>query len=139
MRRVTLFLLASSAVIFGGCEPSSRTTAPVVKVDPKESVATAADASTAPDVVADAGTKTTRRLFVADHWADCEGEGKRRCLRVRESPDEEWRLFYGRIEGFTYEDGHAYELEVEASDGSGRADAPRTRYRLVTIVSKTKR
>lgn len=62
-----------------------------------------------------------------------------KCLQVRESPDAPWRNFFGRIEGFEYEEGNAYELRVEVTPvPSPPADAPNQRYRLIEIVSKRK-
>jgi hypothetical protein len=70
---------------------------------------------------------------------DCEGDGPMKCLRVRDTEKDEWRLFYGKIEGFTPEPAFAYELRVEAVPSpSGRMDAPARRYRLLEVVSKKK-
>jgi hypothetical protein len=70
---------------------------------------------------------------------DCQGEAAMKCLQVRESRDAPWRNFFGRIEGFEYEEGNAYELRVEVTPvPSPPADAPNQRYRLVEIVSKSK-
>jgi uncharacterized protein DUF4377 len=76
-------------------------------------------------------------LFVADQLADCQGEGARKCLRVRSSPSEEWRSFFGVIDGFDYEPSYTYELRVEVTPlANPPADAPSLRYRLVEVVSK---
>ena len=78
-------------------------------------------------------------MFVSDTLVDCEGEGPRKCMRVRASADAEWELFYDPIDGFTYEPGHVYELRVEAKPVSGAAaDASSIEYRLVEVVSKEK-
>lgn len=79
------------------------------------------------------------RLFVREQLADCEGEGPMKCLQVRESEAAEWTLLYSPIQGFDYEEGHAYELRVGAlRDAEPPADAPAMRYRLLEIVSKRK-
>lgn len=84
---------------------------------------------TGPDVIT---------LFVGPRKVDCVGVGPRTCLQTRESPSEEWTLFYDAIEGFEFEPGFVYELRVAvyevdpvAADGSSR------RYVLREIVSKT--
>jgi uncharacterized protein DUF4377 len=78
-------------------------------------------------------------LFVADHLADCQGEGARKCLRVRASQSEEWRNFFGVIDGFDYEPSYTYELRVEVTPlANPPPDAPSLRYRLVEVVSKQK-
>lgn len=78
-------------------------------------------------------------LFVRETVAECQAEGTQPCLQVRSSELEDWRNFYGRIEGFDYEPSHAYELRVAVSPvPDAPADAPALRYRLVEVVSKRK-
>lgn len=82
------------------------------------------------------GDKT---IFVREERVDCEGEGPMLCMQVREAESEEWTLFYGRIEGFSYEEGYAYELRVNTEEVKAPpADRPSRKVRLVEIVSKTK-
>ncbi len=79
-----------------------------------------------------------KTMFVDAQVVDCEGEGPRKCMRVRASADAEWELFYDRIEGFELEAGHAYELRVEVRPvGGPPADASSLAYKLVEVVSKT--
>lgn len=76
-------------------------------------------------------------LFVHEKRNDCQGEAPMKCLQIRESASDPWRNFYGRIEGFEYEEGHAYELRVEVTPvPSPPADAPNQRFRLIEVVSK---
>jgi hypothetical protein len=78
-------------------------------------------------------------LFVADKLADCQGEGARKCLRVRSTPSEEWRNFFGVIDGFDYEPSYTYELRVDVTQlANPPQDAPSLRYRLLEVVSKQK-
>jgi hypothetical protein len=103
--------------------PSAPTPPPVTPVEP------------AKPVIED-GTKA---LFVRDVRADCEGEGPMKCLQVRESESEPWALFYASIAGFTYEESYAYELRVKPDESAKpAAGGASRRYRLVTVVSKTK-
>ena len=78
-------------------------------------------------------------LFVRETVADCQAEGTQQCLQVRSSEQEDWRNFFGAIEGFQYEPSYAYELRVAVSPvPNAPADAPSLRYRLLEVVSKRK-
>jgi hypothetical protein len=78
-------------------------------------------------------------LFVRERLADCQGEGERKCLQVREVESGEWRNFYASIEGFDYEEGNAYEIRVEVTEvPRPPADASSLRYRLLEMISKRK-
>ena len=76
-------------------------------------------------------------LEVDAHRAPCTGVARTQCLRVRVPPDSSWGLFYAPIEGFAFEEGYRWRLEVERrrvpnppEDGSSMA------YRLVRVVAK---
>jgi len=78
-------------------------------------------------------------LYVRDKLADCQAEAVRQCLQVRSSEQEDWRNFFGSIEGFQYEPFNAYQLRVEVSPvPNAPADAPALRYRLLEVISKRK-
>jgi hypothetical protein len=52
-------------------------------------------------------------------------------------PDTAWRLFYNSIEGFTFEEGYRWRLEVERRRvPNPPADGSSVAYRLVRIVAK---
>lgn len=89
-----------------------------------------------PDAAPSASSGKT--LFVREKKVDCETEGPTKCMEVRENESEEWRLFYGRIEGFVHEDGYRYTLLVTTDDAAPRADGRKKRYRLKEIVHKEK-
>lgn len=83
---------------------------------------------------------STKTLFVKEALVDCEGEGPMQCMQVREGGSDEWVLFYDRIEGFTYEEGYAYELRVAVEPrAKPPADASSLRYRLLEVVTKEKK
>ena len=137
-----LRVVAPLAVLFSlGCGPEA-TTAPTVPVsssaaptEPPPPPATPPDASPGPSADK-TGTKT---LYVRETRVDCEGEGPRKCLQVREGEGTEWTLFYSPIEGFTYEEGTKYELRVSVEKNpQPMADGGSLRYKLVEIVSKEK-
>ncbi len=104
-------------------DPAPLPTVPVAPAPP----------ATAPDA------PEPQTLFVHEKRNDCQGEAPMKCLQVRESDSDPWRNFFGRIEGFEYEEGHAYELRVEVTQvAAPPADAPNQRYRLIEVVSKRK-
>ena len=61
-----------------------------------------------------------------------------KCLMIRDAESAPWTLFYSGIEGFTHEEGHAYELVVSVERVTPSADGSALRYRLVEVVSKRK-
>lgn len=102
-----------------------------------EPASAAAGAGGAASVPSEAPVVET--LFVRDTRADCQAEGVQQCLQVRSSEQEDWRNFFGSIEGFQYEPQNAYELRVAVSPvANAPADAPALRYKLLEVVSKRK-
>lgn len=83
------------------------------------------------------GVKT---LYVDSKLVDCVGVEARKCLRVRETPEQAWELFYDEIHGFTFEPGYVYTLRVsvEAVDNPP-ADASSLRYELIEVIDKDNR
>lgn len=79
----------------------------------------------------------TKTIIVANHLADCEGVAPQKCMLIKESSAGEWIYFYDTIEGFEYEEGYTYELEVSISEiKNPQADGSSLKYSLVKIVSK---
>ena len=127
--RARIALILSLAL---GCGKPEPVTAPSVPEASDGGVA----ASTPPPALADAGSGL-KTLYVRDQLAECEGEGPTTCMQVRESEQADWTLFYGSIDGFTYEPGYSYELRVELKDRARPPqDSPSRKVRLVEIVSK---
>ncbi len=159
-RSSTPLPVAFAALVLFGCEPSAQRSDPnaptssavVVPPSPPEtasasppatsSAATGASSPTPVASAADGGAAGTsvQTLFVDARKVACEGgAGPMRCLQVRSAENEPWRRFYSSIEGFTYEEGNAYELRVTSGDvAKPPADAPSRKYKLVEIVSKRK-
>jgi len=76
-------------------------------------------------------------LEVAPRTVACVGEVQRQCLQVRTSPDSEWTRFYDTIEGFVYEEGYQYRLEVQRERvPNPPADASSYKYRLLRLLSR---
>lgn len=78
-----------------------------------------------------------RRIEIDSRLVDCAGVGRQRCMRVRDGEDQPWRMFYGSIEGFTFEPGYRYVLRVEEiAMPNPPADASSVRTVLVEQVRK---
>lgn len=76
-------------------------------------------------------------IDIAPTTVPCQGEGIRTCMVVRTGRDTTWTYFYDPIEGFQYEAGFRYRLEVERHVVERPpADASRFRYRLVRVIAK---
>lgn len=63
-------------------------------------------------------TRETVRLYVSAEMGNYDWEipqmDDAHCMKIRESVNENWtNVPFNKIEGFTYEDGNAYELSVE--------------------------
>lgn len=79
-----------------------------------------------------------KTIFVGPIMVDCEGVGPRKCLLVKENPDDEYTLFYDPIEGFEYKEGYEYELLVKVeSVEDPPADASSIKWTLLEEVNKT--
>ncbi|MDH5412580.1 MAG: DUF4377 domain-containing protein [Flavobacteriaceae bacterium] len=78
-------------------------------------------------------------IYVADSFDDCEGVSSQQCFKIRESKDEEWKFLYQEIEGFDYEEGFTYKIEVNIKKTKGpAADGSLLRYKLVRIIYQKK-
>lgn len=75
----------------------------------------------------------TEQMWVDDNLVQCNAfdEPFRECLLVSHTRTGLYRHIEGGVEGFDYEEGTRYLLEVERLDTSGPRD---TAYRLVQIV-----
>ncbi|AOI75961.1 MULTISPECIES: DUF4377 domain-containing protein [unclassified Burkholderia] len=71
-------------------------------------------AATASNVARPAdGEPVAKTVYVAPQSARCTGVAPMECLQVRSSPSEPWSLWYAGIEGFAYQPGYLYTLEVD--------------------------
>jgi hypothetical protein len=79
---------------------------------------------------------TVLTLWVAAEKRECMAVGPTECLQIRFHPDENWQLFYGEIQGFDYQPGQLYQLEVsELMVPQPAADAPDRQWVLRQIIS----
>ncbi len=80
----------------------------------------------------DNNTATTTTVTVGPEMQPCTGVGEQECLVV------DGELFYDSIEGFDYEPGFEYVLEIRTENvDNPPADASSIRYILVREVSRT--
>ncbi len=81
----------------------------------------------------------TERIFIADHRVDCEGVAPQKCMLFKKDKSQDWTYFYDSIEGFDYEEGYLYELEVRVAQiENPPADGSSLHYALIKIISKEK-
>jgi|GEM_PF-372130 len=79
---------------------------------------------------------THKILEVAPTLVDCLGVAPRKCLKVREAGGQ-WQNFYAPIEGFKFEDGWRYRLQVAVTPVKNPpADGSSLRYQLVRVLDK---
>lgn len=78
-------------------------------------------------------------LLVNDQLVTCVGVAEMQCMQVREVASEPWQNFYQQIEGFEFEAGFSYRLEVsKVKRDNPPADASSLHYKLVRIIDKQK-
>lgn len=85
-------------------------------------------------------SQDTERLIIASKQADCVGVAPQKCLVVKRSANEDWEFFYNGVEGFNYEPGYEYEIEVKKETVENpAADQSSIRYILVKEISKVQK
>ncbi|WP_295940482.1 DUF4377 domain-containing protein [uncultured Alistipes sp.] len=83
---------------------------------------------------------TALKVIVASETADCVGVAPQKCLLIKEKNADDWTFWYSGIEGFDYEPGYEYVLEIrKVAVDNPPADASSLRYVLVKVVSKEKK
>ena len=81
---------------------------------------------------------TMLTFYVASERVSCQGNGLQSCLQVKTRPDNPYELFYGAIEGFTFEAGYEYVLRViRRRVPMPAADQGIYSYHLVEVVSRS--
>lgn len=84
--------------------------------------------------------KDTIKYTIASQTASCTGEGRQQCLLVKKGDATEWEYFYSPIEGFNYEEGFEYVIEVKESKVENPPEGRSSiQYTFVKEVSKTKK
>lgn len=83
------------------------------------------------------GGNVNEKLTVASQQGDCVGVVPMKCLLVKAEGQTDWQFFYNAIEGFNYEPGFEYVLEVRVdSVKNPAADQSSLKYTLVKEISK---
>lgn len=80
------------------------------------------------------------KLVIASIQADCVGVAPMKCMLVKRVNQPDWEFFYNTIEGFTYEPGYEYVVEIRSENVENpAADQSSIRYILVKQISKEKK
>ncbi|MDX1413703.1 MAG: META domain-containing protein, partial [Candidatus Promineifilaceae bacterium] len=86
----------------------------------------------------DTPQENVKTVYVGPELVDCEGAGPQKCMQIKENPQDDYSLFYDQIEGFDFEEGYEYELQVKEEDVENPpADASSIKWTLVEVVNKT--
>ena len=86
------------------------------------------------------GGEETEIIMIGPYTQRCHGAFfEQDCLMVREEDSSRWEFFFDGVEGFDYEPGFIYTLEVRLEDrGPYIQDVGRYAYHLVKIIEKKK-
>ena len=77
----------------------------------------------------------TKIMYIDSKLADCVGVGPQKCMLIRENSDSDWQMFYDKIEGFDYQEGTQYKLEVIITDVENPpADSSSLKYELKKVL-----
>lgn len=83
-------------------------------------------------------TDEVTRLWIRPDLVDCEGEAPQRCMQVAESENGEFEFFYDDIEGFAFNEGTSYVIDVTIERvPDPPADGSSLDYTLVEVVEET--
>lgn len=78
-------------------------------------------------------------LTVASETRIGYGVAPQKCMLIKYAPEEKWQYMYSGIEGFDYEPGYEYQLEVQRTERTNPPqDASKYVYRLKKVKSKVK-
>jgi len=79
----------------------------------------------------------SKTIWVAHRRVDCVAVVPQKCYLIKETQYEDWRFWYGEIEGFDFEEGYAYEIRVvERKIEDPPADAPAVFLELEEVILK---
>lgn len=77
----------------------------------------------------------TKILYVDSKLVDCIGVSPQQCMLVKENPNSDWHMFYDKIQGFDYQEGTQYQLEVMITNVENPpADSSSLQYTLVRML-----
>lgn len=79
----------------------------------------------------------TEKLVVASEQGDCMGVAPMKCFLVKKEGQTSWEFLYNNIEGFKYEPGYEYVLDVKVEKiENPAADQSSLKYVFVKEISK---
>lgn len=82
-------------------------------------------------------TNNTEKFTIASELGDCIGVAPMKCFFVKKEGKTDWEFMYDSIEGFEYEPGYEYVVEVKKEVIENLpADRSAFKYTLVKIVSR---
>ncbi|WP_121965946.1 DUF4377 domain-containing protein [Myroides sp. N17-2] len=129
-----LLLAAVVGFAFTSCKKDGETETPVAETTEQTTTPTESTEATPEEVL---GNQT---LTIASKLVDCTGVAPMKCMQVKEEGSDEWTNMYTGIEGFTYEEGYEYVVEIKREKLENvPADASSIKYILVKEISKTKK
>jgi len=89
-------------------------------------------------LISSCASKNVTRYTVASEYGDCVGVAPQKCLLVKKQNQTDWEFFYSSIQGFNYQEGNEYVIDVsEEKIQNVPADASSIMYKLVKEVSRT--
>lgn len=82
-------------------------------------------------------TSPFRKMFIGAKTVDCSGDGKYKCMMVKDAPEKNWEFFYDSIEGFRHEQGFEYQILIEIVNLPQESkDGAFVKYILRRVISK---
>lgn len=79
-----------------------------------------------------------RLVHVASQMVDCQGIVRQKCLQVRDSKEQPWRLRYDPIIGFSFQPGIEYRLRIrEESIRDPASERYSQRWTLDQVIEQT--
>jgi heat shock protein HslJ len=157
MKKFTLILLLmlTASIVLVACDATTTNEAPVSSEEGGTTTDAGQDTAEAPEIpTAIAGSEATAEpaadaepaevggrvitAWVGPQLVDCVGVAPQKCMQVKTNPDEEYSLFYDNIDGFEFEEGYEYEIQVLVEPvANPPADGSALKYTLVEVVSQT--
>ena len=90
------------------------------------------------DLAKTANVQSVRKtVYVAAQKGPCTGVAPMECLKVREQADQPWQYHYSGIEGFDFQPGTEYQLQIiETVLNNPPTDGSSVRWTLEKIVEQ---
>lgn len=79
----------------------------------------------------------TEKIIIASEQGDCIGVAPMKCLLIKKEGQQDWEFLYNGIEGFDYEPGYEYIIEIKKETiKNPAADQSSVKYIFVKELSK---